>query len=237
MLPVSIQVAPEVTDLLGRPLVEEILRDAPTGYCCAICAGPGRVLPDSAVAVLVTVARGGDTFIVGFAHPHCSPSGVITTDSLAGLSVMLSGAAWLRPPGTQPAPVLLLAPNLRIMHVTAGGELQDRFLSAMLDRGFTPVTSVHEPLPATAELTATLSGRRVRVADKAGTVLFAGIAGLTRAWVRAAREHREVGVVLAYGLDLHDPSRDHAADLARVIRAGRAVGASVATRAHRWVRA
>lgn len=167
-----------------------------------------------------------DVFAVGWAHPGCSRSRIIADAASAAPAVGMSGATWLRRCDVDPAPVLLLGSQVRILQITPGGDPRDLLLANLLSSGFTLLTSPYQAMPTVADFRFHQGWRRVVIDDSDGLVLYAGSPAPSRAWLAAARRGGRIGVVLAAGIDFR-PGGDHSADVARATRSGRVVCATV----------
>jgi hypothetical protein len=233
-----VRISARVAELLGPALVADLttsLTDGrPGAYRCTTCGEPGTATPASPAAVLVlTDPTGRGPAVVRYAHAGCSASRVVATDTYTAApdaaALLLPARAWLRP-GADPAAVLLVGPRVRPVRTTDGGELQDRLLAGLLGRGFTLLTDPDQTLPAVSGLSALLGPRgRVVVTDPAGDTFYDGTLNTPAGseWNRHARDAGRLGVVVAAGMDLHDPGRDHEADLHHAIGTGRAVAATI----------
>jgi hypothetical protein len=230
-----VRISGPVADLLGPALVADLTSGAqPAAYRCTTCGEPGTATPAAPAAVLVLTdpARRGPA-VVRYAHAHCSASGLVTTDTYTAapdaVALLLPARAWLRP-GADPAAVLLVGPRVRPVRTTDGGDLQDRLLADLLGRGFALLTAPDQTLPDVGGLSALLGPRgRIVVTDPAGDTFYDGTTNTPTGaeWARTARADRRLGLVVAAGLDLHDPGRDHETDLRHAIAAGRAVAATI----------
>lgn len=233
-----VRISASIAGLLGPVVVADLIVSLsggrPAAYRCITCGEPGTATPTSPAAVVVlTDPAGRGPAVVRYAHAWCSASGIVATDTYttaAGAAALLLPArAWLRP-GADPAAVLLVGPRVRPVRTTDGGELQDRLLADLLGRGFALLTHPDQTPPEVAGLSAMLGPRgRVVVTDPAGDTFYDGTTNTpTRAeWTRHVRASGRLGLVVAAGMDLHDPDRDHEADLQHAIDTGRVVAATI----------
>jgi hypothetical protein len=232
----AVRIAPEVAALLGPAMITEVTEPPwPLAYRCAACGEPGTAtaMTPAAVLVLLDPAQDGPT-VVRYAHGWCAPSGIVPTDTYTAnpeaTRLLLPARTWLRPTGDDPAAVLLLAPRIRPMRLTDGGDLQDSILAGLLGQGFTLLTHPDQTIPRTDQLTGLLGPHgRVVITDQHGDTFYDGTTNSpTHAeWARRIRGSGVLGLVLAAGLDLHDPDRDQDADLRQAISAGHAIAATI----------
>lgn len=228
-------VAPEVVDLFGgdsptRTLLAELYGT----YTCAVCGHHGRLDTDTPATVVVTIYDSGTgPMVVRLAHPACSKSGVVLVLHAPAPTGTMSvpAMAWMRI--GDPPSVVVIAPRVHAARIVgtaaADADLLDVLLSGLLRSGFRLLTAPDTPLPALpgrlhVELT---SGQRIRIADQAGNTLYEGTLPVPDGWAELVQVTGLIGVVVVRGLDLHDPDRDHLADLYAAIRTGAAVGAAV----------
>lgn len=236
----AVRIAAQVAELLGPALVAELTASLtghrPTAYRCTTCGEPGTATPTSPAAVVVRTdpAPRGPT-VVRYAHAWCSASRIVATDTYTtapdAAAVRLPARAWLRP-GADPAAVLLVGPRVQPIYTTDGGELKNRLLADLLGRGFALLTHPDQTLTEVAGLSALLGPRgRVIVTDPAGETFYDGTTNTpTRTeWSRHVQASGRLGLVVAVGMDLHDPGRDHETDLRHAIGSGRAVAATIPT--------
>lgn len=236
--PSPVRISARVADLLGPAVVADLTAglsgDRPAGYRCTTCGEPGTASPTSPAAVLVLIdPTGRGPAVVRYAHAWCSASRIVATDTYTAApgaaALLLPARAWLRP-GADPAAVLLVGPRVRPVRTTDGGELHDRLLADLLGRGFTLLTHPDQTLPHTGGLSALLGPRgRIVVTDPAGNTFYDGTINTPTGspWNRHARATGRLGMVVADGMDLHDPDRDHEADLHHALTVGRAVAATI----------
>ncbi len=119
------------------------------------------------------------------------------------------GKAWLRPHPDTPRAVLLLGPRLTAMRVTEGGETIDQLSAGLLGHGFGLLTNPDAPMRNVDGLTIRLgAGGRLVVRNGRDALLW---------------DAGRVGVVVAAGLNLYDPGRDHLFDLFAAIGDGAVV--------------
>ncbi len=134
------------------------------------------------------------------------------------------GKAWLRPHPDTPRAVLLLGPRLTAMRVTEGGETIDQLSAGLLGHGFGLLTNPDAPMRNVDGLTIRLgAGGRLVVRNGRDALLWDGALVLPPGWGDAARTAGRVGVVVAAGLNLYDPGRDHLFDLFAAIGDGAVV--------------
>jgi hypothetical protein len=234
----AVRISTRVAELLGPAVVADLTAglsgQRPAAYRCTTCGESGTASPTNPAAVLVLIdPTGRGPAVVRYAHAHCSASAIVATDTYTATpgaaALVLPARAWLRP-GADPAAVLLVGPRVRPVRTTDGGELQDRLLADLLGRGFTLLTHPDQPLPDVGGLSALLGPRgRIVVTDPAGDTFYDGTLNTPTGseWNRHARAAGRLGVVVAAGMDLHDPDRDHETDLHDAIAAGRAVAATI----------
>ncbi len=228
-------VAPEVVDLFGGPdATRTLLAEMFGGYRCTVCGNPGTLDTDAPAAVVVVIHDGGTgPLAVRLAHPGCSDSGIVTVTEppTPNGSFTIPAMAWLRPGYADPPAVVVVGPRVTARHVTAGGDMVDRLLSSLLAEGFTLLT---DPLTPLAELPGGPlrveygPGQQIKVTDGHGGYLYDGQLPVPDGWAETIQTTGRLGVVVASGLDLFDPARDHLADLFTAIYEGMAVGAAVA---------
>ena len=105
-------------------------------------------------------------------------------------------------------------------------------MAALLADGFTLLTEPMTLLPAaTVPLDVTFGPHEtVTVSDGHGGYLYRGNLPAPDGWRDAIDSSGRLAVVIASGLDLFDPSRDHLADLFTSIYEGTTVGTAVTVR-------
>ncbi len=222
-----LNIAPDVARLLGsEDAILKVFHTAESGYCCPVCGDSGRLTEDESASVLLVLRGPTATPVVRLAHGCCADSAVLvsaeplTTDT--GMDV--PGKAWLRPHPDTPRAVLLLGPRLTAMRVTEGGETIDQLSAGLLGHGFGLLTNPDAPMRDVDGLTIRLDrGGRLLVYDARDACLWDGALVLPPGWGDAARTAGRVGVVVAAGLNLYDPDRDHLYDLFAAIGDGAVV--------------
>jgi len=222
-----LNIAPDVARLLGsEDAIGKVFHTAESGYCCPVCGDSGRLTEDESASVLLVLRGPTATPVVRLAHGCCADSAVLvsaeplTTDT--GMDV--PGKAWLRPHPDTPRAVLLLGPRLTAVRVTEGGETIDQLSAGLLGHGFGLLTNPDAPMRDVDGLTIRLDrGGRLLVYDARDACLWDGALVLPPGWGDAARTAGRVGVVVAAGLNLYDPDRDHLYDLFAAIGDGAVV--------------
>jgi len=232
MTVLMLNIAPDVAELLGsEDAILAAYRAAELGYRCTVCGDPGQLTEDESASVVLILHEGGAAAtVLRLAHGWCSDSGIRVVDddpTRVDLDAIRPGLAWLRPHPDDPRAVLLIAPRAHILRVTAGGETIDRLTAGLLGTGFALLTDLDAALPSLDGLAVRLGpGDRLTVLDHQEVSLWDGGVVLPPGWADAARTAGRVGVVLASGLNLHDPTRDHLADLATATGDGAVIGAA-----------
>jgi hypothetical protein len=130
-------------------------------FNCWVCGTETRFSPTAPAAVIVVHAP--PLRACCFAHPHCSPSKVLTEppiragDDLGAMDLAIS--VWMRPNGCQPHTILLcrLVQKTHRLDPTPE-ELADPILAGLVDRGFALLTDMDAPFPTTADLQAKIDG-------------------------------------------------------------------------------
>jgi hypothetical protein len=223
--------APDVAARLGDdpyPMLAATLRG---GYRCTVCGHLADATPASPAAVLLLHTAWGDgPTLIRFAHPTCSPSGArtVTWAAEADPVIVTPATAVLRPAGDDPAALVLIGPTTTTVAPCAGGDTQNRYLSHLLGTGFDLFTDPAASLPVLDGLAATFTtDGTLSVRDETGASLYDGELPRPAAFDDTVRRTGRLGVVVAYGLRLRNPDRDHVADLCEAMDAGLAVGAAV----------
>ncbi len=207
------------------------------GYDCPICGQPGRLTEDEPASVLVDIDSDDlARRVIRIAHAACSPSRVRLVDDLdTGRETIPPWPAvtLLRPGGTDPAAVVLLSPDIVLprWEETLNGERIDLHTAELLEQGYTLLLHLETPLPAVDGLHVDLGpGNRLTATNPGGDQLWTGTVAQPVDWVRVAVTTTKVGIVVVFGLALHNPHRDHHADLLLAIRDGAAAGATASLR-------
>lgn len=225
-----LDIAPDVAALLGcEAAILRTFDTAEAGYICTVCGTPGRLTGTEPAAVVVLAFPDGP-HVVRLAHGDCSDSGIIamTDDPELDPAVLFPALVWLRPTGTDPAPVLVIAPRVHGLRVAANGDTTDTLTANLLGDGFGLLTNPDAPMPDLDELTAYLAAdRTLTLTDAGDDILWSGVIDPPHGWTDTARTTRQIGIMFVAGLVLDDPHRDHLADVRAAIGDGRAVAATV----------
>jgi hypothetical protein len=228
MSPLILNIAPDVAELLGSHDAMATAFDiAQQGYLCTSCGNPGTLTSTAAASLVVYLpdnAHGAP--LVRWAHEHCMASQVLVTDAPTGTE---PGSLWpaqalLRPSPDDPRAVILIGPRLAVLRKTAGGDTIDGTLSTLLGGGFHLLTDPDAPIPDVDGVAVRLGpDDRVAVVDGDDCPLIDCPLILPPGWTEAATASGRVAVIVASGLNLLDPERQHLGELFNAIRKGAAV--------------
>jgi hypothetical protein len=187
-------------------------------------------------AMTVLVAPSVDNARIVFAHPGCSPSRLLAAgpgpvaDQLRARTA-INGLAL----AVDDAPVWAVETDIAVHGDTAGGELVDELLAALLARGFALLPVLDGPalagLPLLTGWTArpTGGGQDLVVADDAGEPIYdGGLGDVPAGWLGALVTGRRLTLLVTSMTGLAT-SPDPAAALAQAAHDGRLVGGHVPT--------
>lgn len=227
-------IAPDVVALLGSPAaVLRVINIARSGYVCTVCASPARLTDTDRAAVLV-LAFPDAPHVVRLAHGDCADSCILAmTDDPdinpgADPAILFPAMAWLRPPETDPAAVLVVAPHLCGLRIAGNGDVIDTLTANLLAYGFGLLTHPEAPMPDLDAVTGHLDRHATLTLLSVGDeLLWSGHVDPPHGWATTARTTGRIGVAFAAGIAIHDGDRDRVADLFTAIGDGRAVAASV----------
>jgi hypothetical protein len=223
MTDLMLEIDPDVHDVLRTTDgFDKVVRMAERGYECCVCGTRGTLSDTEMACVLALVHDCGAEPVVRLAHHSCSGSGILVVDDpmRIDLGAIWPGNAWLRPQPDTPDAVVLIGPRTPAAR-PAGERVVDRLSATLLGVGFTLLTTPDESLPYVEGLAVRLDpDGYAAVLDHDDITVWEGALVLPPGWAGAACESGRVGVVLAAGLNLHEPDRDHLADLFTVIGDG-----------------
>ena len=232
MPPISnFTVAPDVVEFFGgesatHSLLVEKYCQAP----CGVCGRPVRFDTDTPANVVVSIHdQGMGPIEIDLAHPHCSSSGVqpVPTAPARTGHLLVPAMTWLR--HGDPAAVLVIAPRWPVRTAFGERDLADGFVTGLPAAGLTRLTAPHDPLdviPGWVHVTYT-SGHRITVSTGKGRTLYDGALPVLDGWAELIQVTEVLGVVVAAGLDLHDPDRHPIDDLHAAIARGDVSGFAV----------
>lgn len=202
-------------------------------FNCWVCGTETRFSPTAPAAVIVVHAP--PLRACSFAHPHCSPSKVITEppirsdDDLGAMD--LATSVWMRPDDCQPRTILLcrLVQNTHRLDPTPE-ELADPILAGLVDRGFALLTDMDDPFPATADLQAKIDGDLLTISGprhgEAPLLTCPLLPHDGPPWYQPALAEGRLGVVILTGADPNCALDSLDDELRLGIREGRAAAAT-----------